>query len=248
MKCSFVFIVAYFMFSCGNEVESGDNGATEEVVNEEVTEVEEVVEVEGISELEKRERQIAFNDSLSVVYDQLRDMYISLRPDYDDKKGDYPTLVLAEFDVYSHESHKWYFNDASELQYYERDLGVEGGYMEYELWFFEDGELAFVYTHEMEEMDYTVESYENYNTVNGVLSAVTNDPRGHEFSKYFVPDVSERNNAYEDYISKISKDEYTYEKTFNFEDSKEVESEYGGTESAGYRIRIDSLLFGFIYP
>jgi len=237
----------FLFFSCGNESESEEKVALEEVGTEDVIE-EEVMEVEVFSEEEKRQQKMAYSDSLSEVYELLRNSYISMRPDYDNMKGNYRTFVLTEFDVYSHESHNWFFNDAYELQYYERDLGVEGGYMEYELWFFEEGQLSFVHTHEMEEMDFSVYSYEKYNITDGTLSAVTNDPRGHEFSKFFIPDFSERNNAYEDLISKISKDDYTYEKTFNFEDSKEVESEYGGTESAGYSITIDSLLFGFLYP
>lgn len=245
---AFFFSIMLFV-SCSSDSEN--EGKVEGEITQEVTE--EMIEVEEpefieLSEEEIQELQNALTDSLSSVFEELNKEYLRLKADFENEKESFYTFNHESFSVYHGETQIWYFDESFNLQFYDRDMGAEGGYMETEFRYFEKNKLALVQYVENEEMSRLTTTIASYLT-NGIdLSEITQRQIYEAGSEYWIPDITKRTNEYEQFVEKISKGEYSLsDSKFQFEDSKMVESEYGGTESEGFSIQVDSLLFEYLY-
>jgi hypothetical protein len=229
--------------SCGSK--NQEAGAAEEIVVEaEIETDEDTMLEEELTEEEVLAEKIRINDSLLTDYKSIDLEYQKSLAEVNELKNEWLKLTHEYSGVYEIDTEIWYFDSSFNLMYYYRDMGVEGGYQEAGHAFYSFSKPTLYYNAVSEMGDPTVE-YRTY-VNNEERMRVGYNPSGGEYS-YFIPNSGIGVNDYQSYLEKLKKSDFSYENGYRFSDAKEVESPYGGTESEGYYIEIDSLLFGYLY-
>ena len=236
------------LVACDGDSENDDSlpeEITEEtIVEEEIFELEEPEEIIELSSEQKEQLQIRLNDSLSKVYEEMEVKYNLLKNIFEKEKQDLYKFERSSYSVYHGETQIWYFDESFNLLYFESEMGGEGGYEEWLFWVFDDSKLLFAFERESDGggPSTSLESYDEKK-----ISAVRYYTTYGSDRIYSIHSISPRENLYERFVKTISRNDFTFEGTFNYEESEEVESEYGGTESEGFNLKVDSALFENLY-
>ncbi|UKN03752.1 hypothetical protein K6119_09635 [Paracrocinitomix mangrovi] len=213
---------------------------TEEIAEEEM--IEEVSEPDGPLEEEVEEDQTAF---FKGIYYRLYANYLKDYERFINEKDQLLTMSRHSFSVYHDENQTWYFNKEGKPVFYISDMGGEGGYMSEEFKYFKNGKLWLQFLKEDDggHLSTKIKALSEDETLEAMQMSLTYDGD----STFNAVNYEELDVVYKKVLKAAKKDGFKAGNKYVFEDIKQVESEYGGMESEGYELSIDSLLFPKLY-
>lgn len=230
-----LFAILLLVISCTSN-NNNNNYKEIEVIEEERDSIFEISE-EVIVEIDEQE----ISDSLEAIFYQMESEYNNLKNDFDSNMSQCYIFSYDYSGVYEMTTEIWYFDSLFRLAYYVEKVGAEGGYESMTFQKYVDQNMNFHFNKEgvMDDIQTVIVSYDSEG---GIINSVEFNPYLNKDVQYTLPFPEDLSQDYKKHLITIERSDFTSSKVYSYSDYENVESEYGGTESSGFTITVDSLL------
>ncbi|MCB9222909.1 MAG: hypothetical protein R2780_13410 [Crocinitomicaceae bacterium] len=240
-KFLFYLLPCFIIVSCNSSNETDQNN---NVANN--TEIAEPVLDTVFYEDEITEPELNV-DSMAQLYNDMEQSYMDHHFLLEDARSDLYSMSRESFGVYHSGTEIWYFDEEFNLVYYTNSFGAEGGY-ELEVLGRVTNDIPWLIAIEENDGFDPVKTFFRYND-DGSLKYCAGAKVSYETNEktFIVPTNDDYDYSYKKYLKEQKASDFTPGSDYNYENSKMVDSEYGGQEKSGYIMSIDSLLFRKLY-